>query len=56
MTEEDYYYAEYTAKEREEGLHLAAMKFVSVFTIGGSCHAGSTCGCSCMCLACMLLL
>jgi hypothetical protein len=29
VTEEDYYYAEYTAKEREEGLHLAAMKFVS---------------------------
>lgn len=29
VTEEDYYYAEYTAQEREEGLHLAAMKFVS---------------------------
>jgi hypothetical protein len=30
VTEEDYYYAEYTAQEREEGAHLAAMKFVSV--------------------------
>jgi hypothetical protein len=29
VTEEDYYFAEYTAQEREEGLHLAAMKFVS---------------------------
>ena len=29
VTEEDYYFSEYTAKEREEGLHLAAMKFVS---------------------------
>jgi NNP family nitrate/nitrite transporter-like MFS transporter len=29
VTEEDYYYSEYTAKEREEGLHLAAMKFAN---------------------------
>ena len=33
VSEEDYYYAEYTAKEREEGLHLAAMKFVSAVFI-----------------------
>jgi hypothetical protein len=30
VTEEDYYFSEYTTKEREEGLHLAAMKFVSL--------------------------
>jgi NNP family nitrate/nitrite transporter-like MFS transporter len=29
VTEEDYYYAEYTAQEREEGAHLAAMKFAN---------------------------
>ena len=28
VTEEDYYYSEYTPKEREEGLHLAASNFV----------------------------
>lgn len=31
-TEEDYYFAEYTAAEREEGLHLASSKFVSPFS------------------------
>ncbi len=28
-TEEDYYFAEYTEAEREQGLHLASSKFVS---------------------------
>ena len=27
VTEEDYYYTEYTPKEREEGLHLASSAF-----------------------------
>ena len=27
-TEEDYYFSEWTAKERENGEHLAVMKFV----------------------------
>ena len=41
VTEEDYYYAEYTAKEREEGLHLAAMKFVSLnqWQLSGQQHS-----------------
>ena len=28
-TEEDYYFAEYSAAEREQGLHLASSAFVS---------------------------
>ena len=42
VTEEDYYFSEYTAKEREEGLHLAATKFVSsnFFRVRGGKAAG----------------
>ena len=39
-TEEDYYFAEYSAAERERGLHMASSAFVSPPALP---HAGPTC-------------
>lgn len=45
-TEEDYYYKEYTAAEREKGLHLANSAFVRPLACCSSlqCKANTCCG------------
>ena len=40
-TEEDFYFAEYSAAEREKGLHLASSAFVSTPPVFWSCQLPS---------------